>query len=89
MAYLTGMKKDGSDWTPQFVVSIDSEKCIGCGRCYKACAYEVLNLEELEDEETDTVKMVMEVETDGNCIGCLACGHACPKDCFTHEPMEV
>jgi Fe-S-cluster-containing dehydrogenase component len=32
MAYITGLTKDKQEWTPQFIVSIDEELCIGCGR---------------------------------------------------------
>jgi len=34
----------GATWTPTFVVSLDEEKCIGCGRCFKACPRGVLEL---------------------------------------------
>jgi len=89
MAYITGTKRDGSEWTPSFVMAINPESCIGCGRCYKACAFDVLMIEEVEDEETDTVKMIMQIENEGSCIGCMACSKACPKGCFTHEPVEA
>ena len=26
----------GASWTPTFVQSIDEDKCIGCGRCFRA-----------------------------------------------------
>lgn len=85
MAYLESYRKDGSKWTPKFVASLDSAKCIGCGRCFKACAHDVLTLEEDEDEG----KMFMVIENEAVCIGCLACAKACPKGCFTHAPVEV
>lgn len=89
MALITGLRKNGKEWTPKFVDSIDNDSCIGCGRCYKACAHGCLDLNEIEDEESDTVKMVMEVSDAGSCIGCEACIIACPKNCFTHSPMEA
>lgn len=89
MALITGIRRDGTEWTPKYVVSINEDSCIGCGRCYKACAHNCLNLEEIEDEETDSIKMIMEVSDAGACIGCEACGIACPKNCFTHETMEA
>ena len=33
MAFITGLTKDGREWTPQFIKAIDKELCIGCGRC--------------------------------------------------------
>ena len=32
MAYITGLRRDKTEYTPQFVKSIDEETCIGCGR---------------------------------------------------------
>jgi len=49
MAFVTGTKKNGSSWTPQFVTSIDKEVCIGCARCFKSCAYGCLGPYEIED----------------------------------------
>jgi len=89
MAYITGTRKDGSEYTPEFVASIDKDACIGCGRCYKACGHGCLGMAMEEDEETDTEKYFMQVVNDDSCIGCLACSTACPKGCFTHEKVEV
>ena len=33
----TTVTRGGRGWTPRFVVSVDPERCIGCGRCFKAC----------------------------------------------------
>ncbi len=87
MAYLTGKTKDLSDWTPHFVEEIDEEKCLGCGRCFKACSRNVLNFKEIDED--DSARMFMYVENPGNCIGCVACGKTCPKKCFTFKPLTV
>lgn len=89
MALLTGKTKGGADWTPTFVEAIDEEKCIGCGRCFKSCARKVLTPEDFEDEETESLRMIMTIGNAVACIGCAGCGVACPKKCFSFEPMEV
>lgn len=89
MAVVTGTRKDGSEWIPLFVVEINKDECIGCGRCFKACGHACLGLMEEDDEETDTERIFMAVVNDDNCIGCSACSTACPKSCFTHTQMEV
>ena len=87
--------RDGRDWKPEFLVSIDDGKCIGCGRCYKVCGREVMTLKgiteegeivSLEDDEDDEVeKKVMVMNDEGACIGCGACARVCPTDCQTHR----
>jgi len=89
MAFLTGKTKSGKEWTPTFVESIDIEKCIGCGRCFKSCARKVLGPEDLEDEETESLRMIMTVVNADNCIGCAGCGVGCPKKCFSFKPLEI
>ena len=89
MALLTGKTKGGADWTPTFVEAIDEEKCIGCGRCFKSCARKVLAPEDFEDEETESLRMIMTIGNAVACIGCAGCGVACPKKCFSFKPMEI
>ena len=89
MAVLTGLTRGGKPWTPTFADAIDPEKCIGCGRCYKACSRNILGPIEVEDEETDTVNMVMSIAHPENCIGCAGCGVTCPKKCFSFITLEV
>ena len=52
---ITGLTRGGTEWTPQFAIDLD-QKCIGCGRCYKVCPRNVLDLveRELDDDETTT-----------------------------------
>ena len=89
MAYLTGKTRGGADWIPTFAEAIDPAKCIGCGRCFKACSRKVLGPEDLVDEETDSTRMIMTIANDDNCIGCAGCGVTCPKKCFSFKPLTV
>ncbi|HKK00766.1 MAG TPA: ferredoxin III, nif-specific [Desulfuromonadales bacterium] len=89
MAFYTAKTKGGSDWTPTFIAAIDPEKCIGCGRCYKVCSRSVLGPEDLEDEETESVRMIMTIVDDSQCIGCASCGVTCAKKAFSFKPMNV
>jgi len=89
MAFLTGKTRGGKDWTPTFVEAIDIENCLGCGRCFKSCARKVLGPEDLEDEESESIRMIMTIVNADNCIGCAGCGVGCPKKCFSFKPMEI
>ena len=90
---------DGRDWTPSFIQAIDMHRCIGCGRCFKACGRDVLELKAvgdddelfaIEDEDDDEYeKQVMTVTDAADCIGCEACARACSRKCLTHAPREV
>jgi len=83
----------GVEWTPTFINSIDQEKCIGCGRCFKVCLQGVLSLRgvdedgELVDEDDEYERMVMTVSAPQACIGCRACSTVCSRKCLTHAPL--
>lgn len=90
MAYITGLTKGKKEWTPQFIASLDRELCIGCGRCFKVCAHDVLSFtEDFDEDDTESAKAFMAIANDGNCIGCQACGRTCPKKCFSFAPVEA
>lgn len=81
--------RDGREWAPGFLESIDAEACIGCGRCYKVCGRSVMApierpLDEDLDDEDATGGTVMSVADAGNCIGCGACARVCAKRAHTH-----
>lgn len=88
------LTRGGREWTPDYLVAIDPEVCIGCGRCFKVCGRRVMTLrgmhedgEVVEDDEYDDeiVKRVMAMADPGACVGCGACARVCPTNCQTHE----
>ena len=97
MDNITGLTLDGTLWTPQFATALEGKKCIGCGRCYKVCPRDVLDLidrgEEMElddeDYDEDDTASVMTLKNPGDCIGCGACGRVCPKGCYSYSALPV
>jgi len=94
---ITGLTRQGDQWTPEFVTELNQSTCIGCGRCYKVCPRDVFDLVEKEsdeddyddDYEDDDVVMVMSIKNAMDCIGCSACSRVCPKQCHTHAPQSL
>ncbi len=81
-----GIRRDGERWIPRFLDKIDTNRCIGCGRCYKVCSRGVLELIEKVveggDEFGDNMgNMIMNVANEGFCIGCGSCSKVCPVKC--------
>lgn len=86
---LQNMTRGGHAWTPHYLESIDQEKCIGCGRCYKVCGRDVLELIdkpfEGDDEYGDDMgNKVMSVANADDCIGCEACARVCSRKSHVH-----
>jgi Nif-specific ferredoxin III len=91
--------RDGRSWQPEFLLDIDPEKCIGCGRCYKVCGREVMTLKGLnedgelvaldDDEDDEVEKKIMVMNDDGACIGRGACARVCPTNCQTHAAEKA
>lgn len=82
--------RSGAPWEPVYLLSINSDDCLGCGRCYKVCGRNVLSLIPLDEdgnvteEEEDIERHVMTVANAGDCIGCGACARVCAKNCQSH-----
>ena len=89
----------GVVWTPQFIASINQEKCIGCGRCFKTCARDVLQLMAVNDEgelfavdpddDEEYDKQVMSIAHPENCVGCESCNNNCAKRLISFAPKEM
>ena len=101
MATFSVTLPSGEIWTPKFVAELNQEKCIGCGRCFKVCSRDVLQLvgvdadgkiiaiaADEDDDDEEYEKKVMTIAHQENCIGCEACSKICPKKCYTHSPMN-
>lgn len=88
--------RGGKPWEPEYLVSINGETCIGCGRCFKVCGRDVMHLKGVneegalvdvsgdDDDDEEFVRKVMILDGAENCIGCRACARVCPKNCQTH-----
>ena len=100
MGIITISLPGGRHWTPKFVQKIAEEKCIGCGRCFRICGRDVLQMVGLtddgdrvpvvggDDDDGEYERKIMTISKQINCVGCEACAKICPKKCYTHAPME-
>ena len=92
----------GETWTPRFARAIDQNKCIGCGRCFRVCGRDVLQMAGVDEEgeliamewgededDCEYEKRVMTIAHPENCVGCEACSKICPKKCYTHGTQAL
>lgn len=92
MSVFTITLPSGVEWTPAFVASIDHEKCVGCGRCFKVCLRRVLELRGVDEDgefvadDDEYERMAMTIAHPERCIGCQACAQVCAKKCYRHAP---
>jgi len=95
MAHGQPLTRDGNPWTPRYIDAINAETCIGCGRCYKVCSHDVLQMMGIDEDgkmvasdDDDAMRMVMTIAHKGNCIGCYACATVCGTKSMTHVTLE-
>jgi Nif-specific ferredoxin III len=93
--------RGGKLWEPEYLVAINGETCIGCGRCFKVCGRDVMHLRGIneegalvacgpdDDDDDEFVRKIMVVDGPENCIGCNACSRVCPKNCQTHASAST
>ncbi len=77
---LTGISKFGypnTVVTSNFIAHVDTNKCIGCGKCAKACPINAIELLPINNPESKK-KIEPRINTD-ICIGCGVCALQCDK----------
>ncbi|MFZ5491793.1 MAG: ferredoxin III, nif-specific [Pseudomonadota bacterium] len=99
MAEFSVTLPNGRAWTPRFVQTLNPERCIGCGRCFRVCGRDVFELIGLtedgeriiidldaddDDDDVEYERKVMTISHQENCVGCEACSRICPKQCHSH-----
>jgi len=102
MSNIIGITRGGSEYTPEFIMTLDQGKCIGCGRCFKTCPRDVFDLVDREDLDlvddddddwddddgfSDDAAMVTNRKDPMDCTGWKPCIKVCPKARMTHEPQ--
>ena len=102
MSNITGLTRDGTEWIPAFIMGLNQNDCIGCGRCFKVCPRDVFELVDREvveglecdgdedyDDFSDDTSMVMSLKNIMDCIGCEACYRMCTRKCMSHQPQPL
>jgi ferredoxin len=77
---MEGLTKHGlpnSIVTSNFIANIDNEKCIGCGRCAKACHVQAMEMIPIELNNPESKKKENPQLDASICIGCGVCGLKC------------
>ncbi|GAB4252277.1 ferredoxin family protein [Deferrisoma sp.] len=83
--YLTFRRQDGSPWIPMYVQEVESEKCLGCGKCVAVCLGGCYEMVEVSGETK------ARVVNPGNCMGDCHCHKVCPVEggAMTCQPVEI
>ena len=58
-----------------YKVTVDEEKCIGCGECVDVCPVEVYELQDGKSVPANA----------DECLGCESCVEVCDQDAITVE----
>lgn len=56
-----------------YIVTIDEDKCAGCGECVSACPAKILSMNDAQKAEV----------SGDDCLGCESCVGLCPTEAVT------
>jgi NAD-dependent dihydropyrimidine dehydrogenase PreA subunit len=74
-----GIPRDKIPWGP----TINSDKCVSCGKCVDYCKLGVYEFEEREGKQVSVVK------NPNNCVVmCTGCEAQCPAGAITHPSKK-
>jgi ferredoxin len=73
--------------TTNFLPSLDSDKCKGCGKCVNVCPVEAMLLTSANDPKKPKIKKAKLNED--LCLGCGVCVRACPSGAILLEPRPA
>ncbi|NPD91256.1 EFR1 family ferrodoxin [Xylanibacter muris] len=68
---------------------VDTEKCISCGKCMKACPTNNIIMEPRNRNENTQDKKLPSWNRNGTCTTCLACYHHCPVHAINYGPITA
>lgn len=72
--------------TTNFLPEVDTERCVGCGKCVEICPVEAMSLVSANDSQHKKQKKAR--LDDRICLGCGVCVRNCPQDCISLVERE-
>ncbi len=79
IAKLLDIPLDASEMSAPVFAEIDTSKCIGCTKCYRACPTDAIV------GASGQIHVVLQ----DSCTGCNKCKEACPEDCIEMVEQEL
>ncbi len=73
--------------TTSYIPVVNTEKCIGCGKCTKVCPMEAINVHHTDNSKTASQKNKAQVD-DKLCLGCGVCVKNCPVSAIKLEKRK-
>jgi len=63
--------------TSNFIAEVDESKCLGCGKCSKACPIKAIEMILIKDNRIESKKKANPKVDKSICLGCGVCGLKC------------
>ncbi len=71
--------------TSHWIMTVDPDRCIGCGECAKACPIDAIDIITEDDGQQPHSRAVVDRKL---CLGCGVCHQACRQGAVRMEPRE-